>query len=223
LTLDAHRDSDSENQIEGGKAVTSATRNARSEPVSPENAVLLLVDQQEGLFGRIHEPQETRGNLLALARCAHLLGMPAILTTALSAGPNGPQLKELTEMFASQEIIDRTLINAWQDRRVHDAITHAGRDKVIIAGTGLDVCAQLPALASAAEGYDSYVVIDASGRFEPMPSVATISRLTQAGVALVNTRVIVLEAMADNAHPQAEEIYATLPAGLVIIDGAREQ
>jgi hypothetical protein len=34
--------------------------------------------------------------------------------------------------------------------------------------------------------------------FEPAPSVATISRLTQARVALVNTRVIVLEAMADN-------------------------
>jgi hypothetical protein len=31
----------------------------------------------------------------------------------------------------------------------------------------------------------------------------------------VNTRVIILEAMADNAHPKASEIYATLPAGLV--------
>jgi hypothetical protein len=53
-----------------------------------------------------------------------------------------------------------------------------------------------------------------------VPSVATISRLTQAGVALVTTRVIVLETMVDNAHPRAEEIYATLPAGLVIMDDA---
>jgi hypothetical protein len=41
--------------------------------------------------------------------------MPAVMTTALVAGPNGPQLKELTETFAGQEIIDRTLVNAWQD------------------------------------------------------------------------------------------------------------
>ncbi len=147
--------------------------------------------------------------------------MPAVLTTALAAGPNGPQLKELTQTFAGQNIIDRTLINAWPDSRVHDAIIHTGRRKVIIAGTGLDVCAQLPALASAAEGYDPYVAIDACGRFEPAPSVATISRLTQAGVALVNTRVIVLEMLADNAHPQAQEIYAILPAGLVIMEGGR--
>ncbi len=41
-----------------------------------------------------------------------------------------------------------------------------------------------------------YVVVDACGHFEPQPPVATVSRLTQAGVALVNTRVIVLDANA---------------------------
>jgi Fe2+ or Zn2+ uptake regulation protein len=50
--------------------------------------------------------------------------------------------------------------------------------------------------------------------------VATISRLTQAGVVLVNTRVVVLEAMADNAHPMARDIYAALPAGIVVTEGA---
>jgi nicotinamidase-related amidase len=197
---------------------TDATGPARLEPVSPQNAVLFLVDQQEGLFSRVHAPEQTRANLAALASCAQLLGIPAVMTTALAAGPNGPQLRELTETFAGQEIIDRTLVNAWHDGRVRDAVTRTGRRKVIIAGTGLDVCAQLPALAAAADGYDAYVVIDACGRFEPQPSVATVSRLTQARVALASTRVIVLEAMADNAHPRANEIYATLPAGLVVIE-----
>jgi nicotinamidase-related amidase len=199
--------------------VTSAARHAHLDPVSPDNAMLLFVDQQEGLFSGIHQPQQTRNNLLALARSARLLGIPAVLTTALAAGANGPQLKELTETFAGQDIIDRTLINAWQDSRVHEAVTRTGRQKVIIAGTGLDVCAQLPALACAADGYDAYIALDACGRFSPAPSVATISRLTQAGVALADTPVIVLETMADNAHPKASEIYATLPAALVPPDG----
>jgi|SRR5919197_1850121 nicotinamidase-related amidase len=190
------------------------------QPVSPGNAVLLLVDQQQGLFSRIHQPKQTRGNLLALARCAQLLEVPAVMTTALAAGPNGHQLPELTETFPGQQVIDRTLVNAWHDRRVREAVTHTGRRNVLIAGTGLDVCAQLPALAATAEGHDCYVVVHACGRFEPEPSVATVSRLTQAGVALVNTRVIVLEMMADNAHPKAGEIYATLPAGLVVADDA---
>jgi len=195
-----------------------ATGLARLESISPQNAVLLLVDQQEGLFSRVHAPEQTRASLVALARCARLLGIPAVMTTALAAGPNGPQLRELTETFADQEVIDRTLINAWHDGRVRDAVTRIGRRKVIIAGTGLDVCAQLPALSAAADGYQAYVAVDACGRFEPQPSVATVSRLTQANVALANTRVIVLEAMADNAHPKANDIYATLPAGLVVME-----
>jgi hypothetical protein len=49
----------------------------------------------------------------------------------------------------------------------------------------------------------------------PEPSVATVGRLTQAGVALVATQVIVLEVMVNNAHPKASEICATLPTGLM--------
>jgi hypothetical protein len=51
---------------------------------------------------------------------------------------------------------------------------------VIIAGTGFELCATLPALSSVAEGYGTYVVFDASGRFEPLPMTA-ITRLSQAG------------------------------------------
>jgi hypothetical protein len=64
------------------------------------------------------------------------------------------------------------------------------------------------------------VVAGACDRIEPQPPAATVSRLTQAGAALVNT-VIVREAMAGNAHPRANEIYATPPAGLVLMDDAR--
>ena len=195
--------------------MTNMTVHVPVQPVSPDLAVLLFVDQQEGLFSQIHEQSRTRASLLALARSARLLGIGAVMTTALADGPNGPQLTELTETFAGQEIIDRTLINAWHDSRVHEAIARTGRKQVIIAGTGFEVCAQLPALACAADGYDAYVAIDACGLFAPEPSVAAISRLSQAGVRLVDARVVVLEAMADNAHPKAAEIYAALGAGLV--------
>ena len=107
--------------------MTSAAGHTQLEPVSPDNAVLLLVDQQEGWFSRVHEPGHTRANVIALARSARLLGIPAVRTTALAAGLNGPQLPGLTETFAGQEVIDRTLINAWRDSRVHTARSPAGR------------------------------------------------------------------------------------------------
>lgn len=198
--------------------MSTETKRTILDPITPENAVLLIIDQQEGLLSRIFQPERTKANLLALARASRMLGVPAVMTTALAAGSNGPQLVGLGEIFANQPIIDRTLINAWKEPRVKEAILASGRKKVIIAGTGFEVCAQIPALSSVAEGYDTYVVIDACGLFSPSPSIAAISRLSQAGVALVDTRPLVLEMMADNAHPKAREIYATLPAGLVRMD-----
>ena len=80
------------------------------------------------------------------------------------------------------------------------------------AGTYAPSCLPWPAPPAATS---PYLVVDAGGRFDPQPPAGTVSRPTQSGVARVNTRVVVLEAMADNAHPKAKEIYATLPAGLV--------
>jgi len=41
----------------------------------------------------------------------------------MAAGVNGPMLHALSELFEGAEVIDRSLINAWQDPRVHEAIT----------------------------------------------------------------------------------------------------
>ena len=41
--------------------MTSATRNTHLEPVSPDNAVLLFVDQQEGLFSQIQRVRVVLG------------------------------------------------------------------------------------------------------------------------------------------------------------------
>jgi nicotinamidase-related amidase len=188
------------------RSMSPETKQPPFDPITPDNAVLLLVDQQEGLFSRILEPEQTRHNLLGLARGTKVLGVPTIMTTNPVAGP---QLDDLTKLYAGAQVIERTIINAWQDPRVHEALTATRRKKMLIAGTGFDICAALPALASVAEGYDTSVVYDACGRFEPMP-VAAITRLAQVGVVLVNARTIVLEMMADNAHPSANEIYAAL-------------
>src|SRR5260370_19565235 len=189
--------------------MSSETRATLLDPITPENAVLLIADQQEGWFSRIQEPEQTRRHLLGLACGARLLRVPAVLTTNMAAGFNGPQVQALTDIFSEVEVLDRTVINAWQDPRVHEAIRRTDRQKVIIAGTGFALCATLPALSSVAEGYDTYVVFDASGRITPLP-VTAIARLSQAGVVLVNAGPLLLEMMADNTHPRAREIYAAL-------------
>lgn len=140
-----------------------------------------------------------------------LAPLPAAMRRATGSvkGPFGPVIHELTELFPHEEIIDRSLMDAWQDERVRRAVARTGRRKVIIAGLALGVCGTLPALSAMADGYAAYVVIDASGDFDAFP-FTEITRLSQAGAIAINSGPLVMELLADNADPRAEEVYAAL-------------
>jgi nicotinamidase-related amidase len=189
----------------------SSDGNVYLERITRENSVLLLIDQQAGWYVGLREPAPLvmKHNVLALARAAKALGIPAVLTSAGAHGPFGPFIRELTELFPDQEIIDRTLIDAWDDERVRQAVAGTGRRKLMIAGLALGVCGTLPALSAMADGYAAYVVIDASGDLDGFPFTEII-RLSQAGAIPVNSGPLAMELLRDNADPTAGEVYAAL-------------
>ena len=65
------------------------------------NAAVLLVDHQTGLFSLVRdiEPDQFNNNILALADLAKYFNLPTILTTSFEEGPNGPLMPELKEKF----------------------------------------------------------------------------------------------------------------------------
>lgn len=77
-------------------------------------------------------------------------------------------------------IIERTTVNAWDDRRVVDAVKATGRKKLIVTGISTDVCLTFPAIAALADGFQSYAVIDASGGFSQTQVDMGILRMQQA-------------------------------------------
>src|SRR2546425_5808923 len=130
----------------------------------PESAVLLLVDHQSGLVAGLRDlaPDEVRHNVVAFARAARLLRVPVVLT---STAPMmwGPTLPELTEALPGVENIERSVVNAWDEPRVREAVRRTGRQKLLIGGITTHVCLALPAMAAGADRYDVYGLLDASG------------------------------------------------------------
>lgn len=56
---------------------------------------------------------------------------------------------------------------------------------MIIAGVVTEVCVAFPTLSALAEGYDVFVVTDASGTFNAMTHDAAWQRMTDAGAQLM--------------------------------------
>ncbi|WP_339466411.1 isochorismate family cysteine hydrolase YcaC [Pseudomonas sp. EA_65y_Pfl2_P74] len=157
--------------------------------LNKDDAVVLLVDHQTGLISLVQDfsPNEFKNNVLALADLAKFFQLPTILTTSFEQGPNGPLVPELKEMFPDAPYIARPgQINAWDNEDFVKAIKATGRKQIIIAGVVTDVCVAFPTLSALAEGFDVFVVTDASGTFNTTVQQAAWSRMTQAGAQMMN-------------------------------------
>ena len=137
------------------------------EPLTSDNAALVLVDHQVGLMTGVRDyaTGELKHNVVALAKAAKALKLPIIVTTTARDSMWGPTFPELVEALPGLEIIDRSSVNAFDNSRVARAIEATGRRKLIFAGISLEICAALPAITAVGKGLDAYVAVDASGTF----------------------------------------------------------
>ncbi|MFE4801415.1 isochorismatase family protein [Streptomyces sp. NPDC056708] len=190
------------------------------EPITRENAAVVLVDHQVGLLSGVRDIPvgELKHNVVALARAATVLGIPLVATTTAADSMWGPTIPELVQALpGEQKIIDRSTVNAWHDDRVREAIEATGRQKLILAGVSLEVCAALPAISATAAGYDAYVAVDASGTFSQAKREAGLLRMQQAGVIVSDYATCMVEALADNALPEAGDLYAALDMPFAVL------
>jgi nicotinamidase-related amidase len=185
------------------------------EPLTSQNAALILVDHQVGLMTgvRDYSTGELKHNVVALAKAAKALKLPIVVATTARDSMWGPTIPELVEALPGIEIIDRSSVNAFDDARVTRAIEATGRKKLIFAGISLEVCAALPAMTAVAKGLDAYVAVDASGTFSETKRQAGILRMLQAGVIISDYATLMVEILKDNARPEAGEVYAAMDMG----------
>jgi len=151
--------------------------------LTPENCVFLLIDHQPFQLANVnsHDPTIVIHNVTALAKTAQAFGIPTILTT-VNEERGGALFKQLQAVFPDQKPINRTFINAWEDRRVVEAVRKTGRKKLVIAALWTEMCLAMPAIHALGDGYDVYVVTDASGGVTPEAHDMAIRRLVAAGV-----------------------------------------
>lgn len=152
------------------------------------NAAVLLVDHQAGLLSLVRdiEPDRFNNNVLALADAARYFGLPTILTTSFEDGPNGPLMPELKALFPDAPFIARPgQINAWDNADFVKAVKATGRKQLIIAGVVTEVCVAFPALSALEEGFEVFVVTDASGTFNELTRDSAWDRMSAAGAQLM--------------------------------------
>lgn len=171
--------------------------------LTPEDSFLLLIDHQPFQFANLHshEPTMIVNNVIGLAKAAKVFNVPTLLTTVLEER-GGFLIQGLQDVFPEQKPINRTFINTWEDRKVVDVIEKTGRKKLIIAALWTEVCLAMPAIHALGDGYEVYIVTDASGGATAESHDMAVRRMTQAGVVPMTWLAVVSEWQRDWAREE---------------------
>lgn len=197
---------------------TPANFNGKLAMIDPDDAVMLLIDHQSGLFQLVRDIDlpVLRSHVVALAKVARLAGIPTFTTASVPDGPNGPLIPEIHEVNPDAVYIPRTgQINAWDNPEWVKAIEKTGRKTLLIAGTLTSVCMAFPTISALAAGYKVFTIVDASGNWSKMATDLTLARVVQAGAVPVDTYAVLAEIMSTWNRPDAMDFAAVMTDHIV--------
>src|SRR5690554_2076141 len=175
------------------------------ELLSPTNHALVMIDHegQMAFATKSIAMDELRGNVALVVGASKIFKIPTVITTVAEESFSGPVFPEILEAYPDKTTyIDRTTMNTWEDKNAHKAIIDKDKKKLVIGGLWTSVCIVGPALSAISEGYDVYIITDASGDISNEAHDQSITRMVQAGAKPITSLQYLLELQRDWARQE---------------------
>jgi nicotinamidase-related amidase len=184
--------------------------------ITPKNAALIIIDYQPTQVSSIASMDHLTlvANILAVAKAAKVFGLPIVLSTVnVKNLGSAPTIRQLADVLEGVEALDRTAINAWEDKEFVAAVKATGRKKLIMTALWTEACLTFPALDALREGYEVYPVVDAVGGTSVEAHRAGLERIIQAGAQPTSVVQLLCElqrdwARTETVQPVTEILFA---------------
>ena len=176
--------------------------------LDPSNHALILIDYQSQMAFATKSiaPELLRNNAALIANGAAGFKVPTILTTVAEKSFSGPMFNEVTDPVPGQKLLDRTSMNTWEDAGVIEEVNRIGKDRLVFAGLWTSVCIVGPTLSALEQGYEVYVITDASGDISTEAHERAVERMIQAGARPMTALQYLLELQRDWARADTYDL-----------------
>jgi nicotinamidase-related amidase len=170
--------------------------------LDPTQVAILLIDHEPQMFFGVESDRRTSvlNAVTGLAKTAKAFGIPLVLSTVEANKFSGPLVSKVQAVAPEIVPIDRTTLNAWEDANFRAAVDKTKRKKLILAGLWTEVCVALPTLSAIEDGYEVYVVADASAGSSKQAHNMAMQRVIQAGAKPLTWQATMLELQRDWAN-----------------------
>ncbi len=172
-----------------------------------EESALVLIDYQKEMFDSVRS--ETSAELIdlnvrLLIKAAKAFDMPIVLSTVgVEMGVNQPTRQSILDELPGVQVIDRSSMNAWEDKAFLDAVKNTGRKRLIFGALYTEICLAFPVVDALKDGYEAAFIVDAVGGMSQLAHRTAIERLTAAGAVPSTSLAMVTELFRDWKSPVA--------------------
>ncbi|MDR7115566.1 hydrolase [Caulobacter sp. BE254] len=184
----------------------TATPGARLLSAADHTLIMIDYQSQMAFATKSISATELRNNAGLVASAAAGFGVSTILTTVAEKGFSGPMFSEVTAPFPGKALLDRTSMNTWEDAAVIAEVNAIGKTRIVLAGLWTSVCIVGPALSALDQGFEVYVITDASGDVSDEAHERAVARMIQAGAQPITSLQYLLELQRDWARGETYDL-----------------
>lgn len=179
--------------------------------LDPTTVQLLCADLQDSTvaLSATNSPAAIRRSTDTLTRVANILGVP--VTLSMAPRPGGPGvIAELTEALPDAVVNIRSGPGCFDHPGTRDAIRATGRRVLAICGVTTEMVVLSAALDALAEGFEVYVVVDASGGLSARSEDAALRQIESAGGRSTSVASLVSEMVRDFTTERGREVISAI-------------
>jgi isochorismate hydrolase len=172
--------------------------------LTPQNAVLVVIDVQEKLMNVVPRRAETLASIQNLIRAAQVLKLPTLVTAQYIKGL-GPVCAEIVEATRGITPLEKKTFSCCGSEEFLRAVKDLRRQRIILCGIEAHVCVQQTAI-DLMKDYFVYIAVDAiCSRHETDYTVA-IDRLRDCGAVITTVESAVFELLRESGTEAFKQI-----------------
>jgi nicotinamidase-related amidase len=157
--------------------------------LNKDDSLLVVIDIQERLLPVIAEKERVVENVLKLVKFSRIIDLPIVITEQQNLGETMAEIRsELEEI----QPITKLEFDCFESPAFAERIRCLNKQSLIIAGIEAHICVAQTALHALAE-HTVQVVSDAISSRSPHNCDVALSRLSQQGVTITSTEMVIYE------------------------------
>ncbi len=160
--------------------------------IRAKDSALVVIDMQERLVPAMQAPARTIRNTRLLLHAARKTGVPAILTEQYPKGL-GHTIPEIKEAAGDSTVLSKLHFSCMEDQNFAETFRALGRRQAVLTGMEAHICVVQTAASLVEDGFDVFVVSDATASRTIESEQACLSRLSAVGVGIVTTEMVIFE------------------------------